>query len=92
MRLRSASVWIFMLASLLILGGCASQPQPVPNSHLPGFWLGLWHGFTAAFALIGHLFDSKIRIYAFPNNGGWYDLGYLLGLGALGGGGAASSR
>ena len=40
----------------------------------------------APFALIASLF-SDARIYAFPNAGGWYDLGYYLGIaGALGGG------
>jgi hypothetical protein len=34
--------------------------------------------------------DHDIRVYAFPNNGGWYDFGVLLGVGSLGGGAAAS--
>jgi hypothetical protein len=38
-------------------------------------------------------FFMDIRIYAFPNAGRWYDLGYFLGaLMFLGGGGAAGRR
>jgi hypothetical protein len=51
----------------------------------PGFWLALVHGIVAPFALIGSLF-MDVRIYAFPNSGFLYDLGYLLGLSAWGGG------
>lgn len=45
----------------------------------PGFFLGIFHGLTIIFSLIGSLF-SDIRIYSFPNSGGWYDFGYVIGL------------
>jgi hypothetical protein len=36
---------------------------------------------------------TDFRIYAFPNSGGWYDFGYLLGaMGFLGGGGASARK
>lgn len=51
---------------------------------------GLWHGFTILFSLIGSLiFD--VRIYAFPNAGCWYDVGFLLGASVFFDGGAASA-
>jgi len=31
------------------------------------------------FSLVASLF-SDVRIYAFPNAGGWYDTGYVLGV------------
>lgn len=78
---------ILLIAVLtLILVGCAHQPAPVPGADVPGFWWGLWNGFTAVPAFFGHLFGMNIRIYAFPNSGGWYDLGFLLGIGAFSGG------
>lgn len=46
----------------------------------PGFWLGLWHGFIFPVAWIVSLFTDKVAIYAVPNNGGWYDFGYFLGI------------
>jgi len=49
-------------------------------------WLNIY------FSLIGKMFDAKIGLYALHNTGFFYYLGYLLGLGVLGGGGTASSR
>lgn len=52
--------------------------------------LGLLHGFTCLFALIGELF-TDYRIYAFPNSGGFYDLGFVIGAIAAFGGSAAAA-
>ena len=41
--------------------------------------MGLLHGFLVLFSLIGSIF-TDVRIYAFPNSGGWYDLGFVLGV------------
>jgi hypothetical protein len=71
----------------LLLVACAHQPLPpeVAPTNLPGFWYGVFHGATAVFSLIGSYFYD-VRIYAFPNNGGWYDFGYVIGLLLVGGG------
>lgn len=47
--------------------------------------MALAHGFIAPFSLVGSIF-SDFRIYAFPNAGFLYDLGFLLGLSVWGGG------
>jgi hypothetical protein len=79
---RNPAILVF---AALALAACATQPPP-PGGDLPGFWLGFVHGVIAPFSLIASLFRD-VRIYAFPNAGGWYDLGYFLGVaGALGGG------
>jgi hypothetical protein len=87
-------VIISILLVFLILAGCATQTQ-LPNllPKVPGFWHGLWHGFIAPLSMIGSIF-MKIRIYAFPNSGFWYDLGFMLGIGGFSGGifGAMRSR
>src|SRR5476651_105459 len=74
------------IAGLLVLGllasACAYQPPPTGGAPLPGFLLGLLHGYISFFSLIGSLF-LDIRIYAFPNNGFFYDLGFVIGLFAL---------
>jgi hypothetical protein len=68
--------------SMVTLADCASQPlDGVDRSEAPGFFSGLLHGFIAWFALIGHFFNDDISVYAFPNSGGWYDFGFLLGAG-----------
>ena len=72
------------LLLLLLLAGCAEQPPP-PGADLPGFWWGLVHGLIAPIALVAELF-TDVRIYAFPNGGGLYDLGFILGMFAWGGG------
>jgi hypothetical protein len=82
------AVWIVLS---LLLTACASQPLPASYDP-PGFFSGLFNGFTILFALIGHLFSDSIRIYAFPNSGGWYDFSFFLGASMFLGGGGASSR
>ena len=65
----------------LALAACAATQQPdavAPGS--PGFLLGLWHGFIFPVAWVISLFTDKVAIYAVPNNGGWYDFGYFLGI------------
>jgi len=47
---------------------------------------------TAIFAFIGNIFGGHFGIYQVHNNGGWYDFGFLLGVGAFAGGASSSSR
>src|SRR6478736_5957847 len=70
-----------LFAAVLALAGCAATQGPdavAPGA--PGFLLGLWHGFIFPVAWIVSLFVPKVAIYAVPNNGGWYDFGYFLGI------------
>ena len=65
----------------LALTACAATQQPdAVAPHAPGFLLGLWHGFIFPVAWIVSLFFDKVAVYAVPNNGGWYDFGYFLGI------------
>jgi hypothetical protein len=75
----------------LALSACATQPAS--NVHdAPGFLMGLVHGFMSLFSLIGSTIWD-VRVYAFPNSGGWYDFGFVLGAACFfGGGGGASLR
>jgi hypothetical protein len=91
---RSSRTKRLLLFTLLVvaastLAACATQPVP-SSFEPPGFWSGLLHGFTILFSLIGSIF-TDYRIYAFPNSGGWYDLGYFFGAAAFLGGGGASA-
>ena len=81
--------FIFCIIALF-LTSCATQPKP-DTVNLPGFFWGLLHGFLIFFSFIASLF-TDYRIYAFPNSGGWYDFGFLLGAMMFLGGGGASSR
>jgi hypothetical protein len=89
-RLRSRIALVTIILSAVILSACATQPVP-SASEPPGFWSGLLHGFTIVFSMIGSIF-TDYRIYAFPNSGGWYDFGYLIGASMFLGGGGAGAR
>lgn len=77
------------IAILVIMScaGCADVShvhQCLPaTEHTYGFWGGVWHGMIAQFAFIGSLFSDDIAVYAVNNNGGWYDFGFVGGLGVM---------
>jgi len=82
------------IAVMLLASGCADyvgfgeamRVQPV------GFWYGLWHGMIAPISWICSLFSDNVAIYAIYNNGGWYDFGFILGLGSASGGTSLTSK
>lgn len=57
----------------------------------PGFFSGLFHGFIILFSFIISLF-TDYEIYAFPNSGGWYNFGFLLGAMFFFGGSGAGAK
>lgn len=73
--------------AILAVSACAHQPAPETSHVLPGLVWGLIHGFIAPISFIGSIF-LDVRMYAFPNEGIWYDLGFVLGSGILFGGGS----
>ena len=69
------------LVVMLFVAGCtAHQAASGVAPGAPGFVLGLWHGFIFPVAWIASIFVPDIAVYAVPNNGGWYDFGYFLGI------------
>ena len=80
-----------LLPALAVAACTATQQSDAVATGAPGFWLGLWHGLIFPLAWIASLFVPTIAVYAVPNNGGWYDFGYFLGIVFLGVG-ARSSR
>lgn len=70
---------------IMTISGCADSVSfSVIGSVQPvGFWYGLWHGMIAPFAWLVSLFSDSTVIYAIYNNGGWYDFGFMLGIGGL---------
>jgi len=72
-------------ALIIALAACVAREAEsavVPGA--PGFWLGIWHGFIFPVAWFASLFVPDFAIYAVPNNGGWYDFGYFIGVVFLG--------
>jgi hypothetical protein len=88
---RRALKVLTVCALAAVLAACATQPVLPTAVGVPGFWFGLLHGVIAPFALIGSLF-SDVRIYAVPNSGWWYDLGFYLGIAGAAGGGVTYAR
>ena len=78
---------LLILAATLALSACAATQAPdavATAADTPGFLLGLWHGFIFPVAWILSLFMDNVAVYAVPNNGGWYDFGYFVGIVFLG--------
>jgi hypothetical protein len=67
------------LTSLLLLGACGFVgSEAISKFDPPGFFSGLWHGLIAPWTLILRLF-LEIKMYAVPNSGWFYDLGFCIG-------------
>lgn len=77
-RLDKKSLLVFTL--IVVLAGCATQPVNEYPADAPGFFSGLWHGLVLPISIVFSFF-GEIRIYAFPNSGWFYDLGFVIGAG-----------
>lgn len=74
--------------TILLLTSCA--PEGYTNKEY-GFFSGIIHGFVFIFALLSKLFGMDYGLYASNNSGFLYWVGFIIGLGGLGGG-ARSAR
>ena len=84
---------IILATSVLLLSACAATQQAaVVEAAAPGFWLGVWHGFIFPVAFVVSLFMPEVALYAVPNNGGWYDFGFFVGIVFIGVGARSSKR
>jgi hypothetical protein len=80
---------VIVLTFGLFLSACATHSVgEILNP--PGFLKGLLHGFILLFSFIASLF-TDYEIYAFPNAGGWYNFGFVLGVMMFFGGGGAGA-
>ena len=68
------------IASCIRTACAATQSAGAVSPSAPGFLAGLWHGLIFPLAWIVSLFAPNIAVYAVPNNGGWYDFGFFLGI------------
>lgn len=77
------------LLTLFIVGCAAGDPRFTADAPA-GFWVGLWHGMISWVTLVIGIFSDQVAVYEVHNRGGLYDLGFLLGIGCLAGGGSRS--
>jgi short subunit fatty acids transporter len=95
-----AFVLVSLALVLVFVVSCIPGPNTLANSpteegKVAGFWQGLWNGIIAPLTFIISLFSRNVQMYEVHNNGGWYNLGFLLGMSIIlggGGGGAARKR
>lgn len=87
--LKSILISSLVLLVISMLSGCAQAVYVEPGPKVYGFFSGFWHGLIVFFSFLASLFNDNIAIYAVNNTGGWYDFGFLLGIGAFGGGAAS---
>lgn len=82
--MKKTSVLLLLTAVLFLLSGCADSVSFEEASRVEpvGFWYGLWHGIIFPIAWFVSLFSESTAVYAIYNNGGWYDFGFMLGLGS----------
>jgi hypothetical protein len=83
---------------MLLIGSCVPGPNslsgiPSDEGHTAGFWHGLWHGIIAPVTFVVSLFRPGVQMYEVHNNGIAYNLGFLLGiLVVFGGGGSGAAK
>lgn len=76
-------VGLLMLAAyiaLFIWYDHTAIPHTYPRPYTT-FWWGMVHGAFIVPTFIVSLFQQHITIYQVANDGGWYNFGYLLGIG-----------
>jgi hypothetical protein len=95
--MRTTKYLLLLGVALLVLASCAPGVNELANipgqtGVVAGFWRGLWNGIIAPVTFIISLFNKGVQMYDVHNNGGWYNLGFFLGVTALCGGGAGGAR
>lgn len=96
-RARQVALAAALVVGALALAACApgANPDvgtPTPDGSTAGFWLGLWQGIIVPVTFVVSLFTDTVNIYEVHNNGNWYDVGFVLGLGLFVGGPFGASR
>ena len=74
---------VLLVVLAFTLFSCADRVgyQIDQTQHIYGFWGGVWHGAIMFPDFIGSLIWDDVAVYATNNNGGWYDFGFVGGLG-----------
>ncbi|OGR41226.1 MAG: hypothetical protein A2X35_07465 [Elusimicrobia bacterium GWA2_61_42] len=70
------------MANRFYAPGKGSQYK-VEGAKPAGFLAGFWHGLIAPITFIFSLFFDNVSSFETANNGKFYELGFLLGVGAF---------
>jgi hypothetical protein len=84
---------IFIILAVIFLVSVSCAPG---NSRFvekaAGFWSGLWHGLICVVTFIISLFSDNVHMYEVNNSGNWYNLGFLIGVMIIFGGGSGQYK
>jgi len=88
---------ILFISLAMVMVGCMPNSNTVVNTpnvegSISGFWMGLWQGIICPISWFISLFTNTINVYEVHNNGGWYNFGFVLGAGILGGTSSSASK
>ena len=72
--LRPLPLTLALLTALILTIAIPSIANAPPN-----FLLGIWHGLLAPWTLLARIF-TPVQMYACPNPGTPYDLGFIIGV------------
>ena len=70
--------WLGLVLLSLLAAACLPGTGSVPDP--AGFFTGIWHGWIAPLSLVVSVFNGDISIYASPNTGWPYDLGFYMAI------------
>jgi hypothetical protein len=95
MKQKQLTTLLAILSIMVLLASCA-EPETleacVDTAEQKGFLWGILHGFIAPLTFIISIFVDDVTMYAVNNVEGWYDFGFLLGIGGFSGGIFKSSK
>lgn len=77
---------LILVPLCMLLASCAAGDPQFTQDVPAGFWYGIWHGVISVITLIIHVFNESVSVYEVDNTGGWYDLGFLMGVICIWGG------
>ena len=79
---------VSLILFAFLLTACAAGDAQFTTAEPAGFLFGIWHGVISVISLLIHVFNNDVAVYELNNTGGWYDLGFLLGVICIWGGGS----
>lgn len=86
------SLLAIAIAVVAVSAACTAGDPRFTVEAPAGFWVGLWHGMISMITLVIGIFADGVHVYEIHNTGGWYDLGFLLGVAAVWGSGHHATR
>lgn len=90
---KQKNILLFFGLFCLILFAASCAPGNTRFTESPaGFFAGLWHGLICVITFIISLFTDKVNMYEINNSGAWYDLGFIIGIAIIWGGGHGGTR